>query len=246
MTYKPIDYWDDRYKKHGVKHSTSGNISYSDQYNSWIFKRKREVMENILSNIKPQTSSILDIGCGSGYWIDYFLKKEFYLIRGIDISNIATKHLSKQYKPYKHVSFECLNVSIPDLSPLPSFDIVNAWDIIFHIIEDDKAINAIKFMHGSLTKYGILILTDQLGRDYNALNSEHVRVRCLNFYNNEMPNLGFELLKTYPLFEKLNYNVTTVEIDNTMGFQYYLNDTKLTKMAKDNTSVAVFRKKFNT
>ena len=47
--------------------------------------------------------NVLDLGCGSGNHLSFFLKSEFKLVTAVDSSNIITDYLIKKYKRNKRV-----------------------------------------------------------------------------------------------------------------------------------------------
>lgn len=77
-------------------------ISNKDSYNQiakkWdIFRKSKEVDNCIInfSKLLPSEAKILDIGCGSGYPIDYYLINKNFRVIGIDISKNMIKIAKK-------------------------------------------------------------------------------------------------------------------------------------------------------
>ncbi|EHZ6871859.1 23S rRNA (guanine(745)-N(1))-methyltransferase [Providencia hangzhouensis] len=64
---------------------------------------REKVAEKIIQFIPSSNTSLLDIGCGEGYYTDYFsreLAKHFekYTVLGLDVSKVAVRYAAKRYK----------------------------------------------------------------------------------------------------------------------------------------------------
>ncbi|MBQ0535320.1 23S rRNA (guanine(745)-N(1))-methyltransferase [Providencia huaxiensis] len=64
---------------------------------------REKVAEKIIQFIPSSNTSLLDIGCGEGYYTDYFsreLEKHFekYTVLGLDVSKAAIRYAAKRYK----------------------------------------------------------------------------------------------------------------------------------------------------
>ncbi|WP_272671736.1 23S rRNA (guanine(745)-N(1))-methyltransferase [Providencia sp. PROV123] len=64
---------------------------------------REKVAEKIIQFIPSSNTSLLDIGCGEGYYTDYFsreLEKYFekYTVLGLDVSKAAIRYAAKRYK----------------------------------------------------------------------------------------------------------------------------------------------------
>jgi len=244
MKYVAKQYWDERFKK-DLSIASVGNASYGMEYNRWMYKRKDDCQEIIFYGVKLCDKNVLDVGCGIGHWLGWFKGKHVRTIAGVDISSVAIDGIRKMFPVWQDVKLFNLDIvdSYPEVNDLNGFDIVNAWDILPHIVDDDDAIRALQNMHSCLAYGGWLVISDQFGRKYSRINSEHVHVRSISFYDGVMENIGFRHIKPiYPVFKNLNYDKTTPAIDNNKGYDYYLLDSKLVEPSEDNTSVTVFQK----
>ena len=78
-------------------------------------------------HISKPGSKVLDIGCGSnGRFITEFLKKEFS-VTGIDTSSEMIRLLKEKHESIKLINDDFINWNSED-----RFDLVIAWDSIFH------------------------------------------------------------------------------------------------------------------
>lgn len=98
-------------------------------------------------------SHVLDVGCGSGGRIIRELQKHKFQIHGIDVSNNMLALFSQNHPD---ISIECADIL--NWKTEKKFDLIIAWDSIFHLTMENQFI-AIKKLCGFLQKEGVLIYT---------------------------------------------------------------------------------------
>jgi hypothetical protein len=85
-----------------------------------------------------------------------------------------------------------------------AFDIVNAWDVLYHVVDDAAFTCALQNMAACGRAGTRLILTDALGAAEPVVAGPHVKLRPLATYQRRLPALGFELQSLTPLYFYLN------------------------------------------
>ncbi len=93
---------------------------------------------NEIRHVHPKSKSILDIGCGAGFFIDY-LRSEGYSVSGIELSpwgySVAKDVLDLNVK----------NALIEELNPPKNkFDIITLYDVIEHTTQPELTLASIK------------------------------------------------------------------------------------------------------
>ena len=73
QAYRAAAYWNARlltnFNLQGV-----GRTCFDERYNEWMYRAKLRCLESIFGR-EPLTSSlVLDVGCGTGFFIDWFLR----------------------------------------------------------------------------------------------------------------------------------------------------------------------------
>ncbi len=129
-------------------------------------------MKTFLGFLKP-CNKILDIGCGNGRFFKY-IKDENYNYTGIDISDELIKIAKEKHPDGK---FEAKNIL--DIKYENSFDAVCLFAMFHHLDTVENRKHAIKILHKSLKKDGILFITT-----WNIYNKRRIKFffkSCLSF-----------------------------------------------------------------
>ncbi|MBO8160227.1 MAG: class I SAM-dependent methyltransferase [Thermosipho sp. (in: Bacteria)] len=123
---------------------------YQDKF--WITFRKaiKRYIENAIKAGNYKT--VLDVGAGTGYWIDYFLSKNLE-VTAVEPSEKMVEILKQKFGNNVRI----YNSKIEDFQISKKFDIVNIQGDVLSYVEDlDRAMKAIKSV---IRKDGILFAT---------------------------------------------------------------------------------------
>ncbi len=100
---------------------------------------------------------------------------------------------------YPDAEFRLLDIADPNLDLDQNFDYISIFDVLFHIIDDNRFAKAIENL-ARLCKPGCKIfITDIFGSKTTA-SVKHCRNRSLTQYENEFSHSGFRLIDLKPLF----------------------------------------------
>lgn len=233
-SYNPKHYWDNRlsnaFNLRGV-----GHFDFSESYNFWLYRRKKRCIESCLREIPLKGKYVLDVGCGTGFFVEWYLKQGANVF-GIDISDVSIRKLKELHK----AEFFTQDISATDYQPYRKFDIVNMWDVIYHIVESNHFERALNNVSKSLKESGLFLLTDGFGFPSDVRLADHVQERSLSTYLQIMPEKGFELIRICPLYKTLN-KTHFGKLDNYLAYFYFLIDNFSKKFSPDNLSLAVWR-----
>ncbi|MGC8799694.1 class I SAM-dependent methyltransferase [Chloroflexus sp.] len=198
QTYQPQRYWEERLTKTfdltGVGHRGLGV-----QYNRYLYKRRLETLTAGLgkTGCTLDGKSILEIGCGTGFYTKYFTKQNIMKYTGIDITRISVANLKKQYPSY---NFICADIAQFGLSKLHErFDIVFAADVLFHIVEERSFQNAVQNMIELLKPDGLFIVSDVFPEN-TVSTSAHVCLRSFSHYEQTLGVLQVHRIHIEPIF----------------------------------------------
>ncbi len=201
--YKPKEYWENRLQNHPDIRGV-GHLSFNEDYNRYLYLSKKLALDRVLDiySINVKDKSILDVGCGAGFFVDYYNKRGAKEIMGIDITKISVSALKKKYSYRK---FQVRDISDPNLNFKKTFDIVNAFDILYHITDDNKFKNAIRNISKACKKDGHILITDIFWKK-NIAPAKHVKFRSLQEYKEIFLESNIEILDIFPLYYLLNRN----------------------------------------
>lgn len=161
------------------------NNPYDEICPQWDEYRKKTSVNKCIADfsrrLKPN-SSILDVGCGTGYPIDFFLSERGFRITGIDSSaKMIEKAASLKLKNTEYHVAELFGFRTEE-----KFDAIIAFDCLWHIGHDKQ-----KYIYGTIAslikKGGYFIFThgkkdgeiygEMMGQTfyYSALDAEEVK-----------------------------------------------------------------------
>jgi SAM-dependent methyltransferase len=234
--YDPKAYWEARLASHGGLRGT-GHISFGETYNQWLYRAKRRTLEGALANVTIRDKQVLDVGCGNGYFVDWYLGHGA-TVSGLDIAERSIEALKRR----QGGDFRVLDISAPEVEPPGRYDIVNVWDVLYHVVDEAGFRRALRLIGSSVRENGFLLITDRFGAANDDLRAGHVRMRCLATYQALLPALGFEFVGLKFLFRWLNRYVSLPAIDGRLGRFYYWLDGRCSTPASNNLSLGVWRR----
>lgn len=110
-----------------------GHIAYTNQYNAWLYKRKKQCITSCFQDLSLEGKEVLDVGCGTGFFVNWYLQRKAQVC-GLDITEISVDRLKERFG----TEFYVQDITDPTYRPPRQFDIVNMWDVIFHIVDSDR------------------------------------------------------------------------------------------------------------
>ncbi len=133
--FSPRDYWEQRLTGQFDLGSV-GHLSLGTAFNKWAYRIRGIVFRRLVKSlpVDPRTCAILDIGSGTGFYLDRWKSLGAVNITGSDFTEKSVAELRAKYP-------DCgiLNMDIGgtiDESLAGGFDIISAMDVLFHIVDD--------------------------------------------------------------------------------------------------------------
>lgn len=200
--FEPGSYWARRVDK-SAGLDVVGHRSLGKQYNHYIYRRRAEVLADCLHSLglQVETLRILDIGCGCGFYTQFWksIGAKYYV--GIDISADAVERLSEEYPDYE---FVCMDATQPNISQnlTDKFDLITVFDVLYHVIDDGRAGTLLMNVSDCLGENAHAVIFDQLlERDCSL--TPHVKLRSRKTYNNLLASAGLAVCFRRKLFQLL-------------------------------------------
>jgi len=166
-------------------------IFFEIQNKHWWFSSKRAIILETIArytNLNP-SSTILDIGCGSGLMLNAL--EGLGNTSGMDMSDDAIQFSQEIFRGGIRKGY------LPDNVPFPEnqFDLITALDVIEHIDDDVQSLKTIKEL---LTATGTAIIPVPaymvLWSHFDEIN-EHKRRYTLTELKNKLEQAGFRIEK---------------------------------------------------
>lgn len=204
--YNAKKYWS-KHLKGKLSLSGVGFTGFGESYNEYMYQMKRIVLERAISKYNFDISSmrILDIGCGSGFYVDMWQQKGVKYLTGLDITAISVEELSSKYPNFNFFEADITSPTlITDLNfEKNSFDIITAFDVLFHIVDDDKFEQAIKNIRMLCSEHGYIFITD-LFPHIRPYVLSHQKSRLLKDYVQILEHNGIEITDRTPVHYLMN------------------------------------------
>ena len=208
--FNPKEYWDNRlseeYSLKGV-----GDIGLPISYNHFLYRVRKKAFRIAVKNIgvKGQNNllNVLDVGSGTGFYIRQWKNYGVKSIVGSDITDTAILRLQKKYQDVEFIRQD-IGCSLAETLDNRKFDVVTAFDMLFHIVNDSNYIKAILNFSNLVKKNGYLVFSDNLSPS-SDIRLEHQVSRNVNEVFKLLSDNGFVLKKIVPMFVLMNDPVRT-------------------------------------
>ena len=184
--YNAKKYWKARHKKYGFDIRGVGNKNLTNKENELQYKEAHKTFLSICkqNNVDFSRISVLDIGCGSGYYTKIFWERNCVNYTGIDITDVLFDELKKRYPRYK---FEKLNITTEKLKNC--YDLIIMIDVTQHITTEKKFKFAMNNVKKHLNKNGMFIVTSWLNK--SKKNSFYEKSRSIGNYKECFKSVKF-------------------------------------------------------
>jgi 2-polyprenyl-3-methyl-5-hydroxy-6-metoxy-1,4-benzoquinol methylase len=205
MDYKQL--WEDTHSKKensGGKYNflAVGDTSLGYGFNHWMYAERRIIFKRETGFLKTGLNKkhILDIGAGTGFYIDIWEEAGAKDISGCDITEFAIKFLTSKYPSHNFYRLDIGEET--NVFQKEQFDIISAMDVLFHITDDDRFFQALKNINSFLKKGGYFIMSDNFPEKEQRHWKHTIRSKALIM--NLVERAGYKVEKLVPLTVLLN------------------------------------------
>ena len=150
------------------------------------------------AGLSAMGGSVLDIGSGTGFWIDFWRNEGAREVAGADLVPEAVERLRTRFP-----GSDFANVDIGEAAPFPGrrFDLVSAMGVLLHIVDPERLRNALAAMAEQLEPDGAIVLMEPLvvrrfsrrGRE-----GEHNVVRTVAEWEAALAGTGLRIVHVAP------------------------------------------------
>ena len=207
MTYQPREFWERRLREQFDLRGT-GETGLPLAYNRACYALRREVLARALADagLDPRGRTVLDVGCGSGFFTAYYLARGA-AVTGLDIAPTSIKRLQA-----RHPGARFLLADVGDRPVEGGFDLVNVFDVLYHITDDERWERALRHVARAVAPGGALLVTDTFAA--LGAGAAHNRMRPLARYRAVLESEGLVPGPLYP---------THVLLNRELGFFRFMN-----------------------
>lgn len=203
--FSPRRYWDERLASHfslaGVGHQAVG-----PSYGRWMYRLRRTIFRRIVRKYDVPRYRVLDVGSGSGFYLDAWKDLRATSIEAADFSPTAVSRLSRAYPDVPVHEFD---ISSPILPPFlfNGFSAISAMDVFLHIVDDRAFLQAMTNIRSLLRPGGLLIWSDNYLQHTPPSRTRHVAHRTLAHVEGVLVKCGLNILCRTPMFYLMNQPV---------------------------------------
>tara|TARA_R110000824_G_scaffold198336_3_gene382323 strand:+ start:2325 stop:2996 length:672 start_codon:yes stop_codon:yes gene_type:complete len=177
----------------------------SPGYNLNKWKR----LEPLLDNINLTGKTVIDIGCGDGYYAIQCAKKEAKYVLGIDIDSLRIKRgiLAKEVFNLNNVNFKCIDLYNDSIK---EFDIVMGLGLLHRLPDIEKCLQKMSLIASTI------VLEFKGTQDSKNLQLNQQAKH--NKYNKLYSIPSIEYIKQ--VLKKYNYNTFKTCLDTTSNLRF--------------------------
>jgi SAM-dependent methyltransferase len=203
-SFDAAQYWEDR-----LRESTDlADVGYAGlgSFNAWLYRLRRRVFWSTVAPYLGSIRSVIDVGSGSGFYIDRWREAGVPEIRGCDIAAPAVERLRERFP---QVEFTQMDIGDPPESVGDwRADALSAFDVTFHIVDDARYSQALRNMAAMLRDGGLLFFTDNFIQGPTVRQRHHVS-RNRSETEAALREAGLEIVSVRPSFVFMNEPVDT-------------------------------------
>lgn len=197
--YLPERYWADMHRFADDERA----VGYRDLARSINRARysveRRSVRRALAAAAVGHPERVLDIGSGTGIWIDFWRRQGATEITGLDLAELPVARLRGRYPEHTFIRSDVCEPS----TPLPGdMDVVSAMSVLLHITDEERFERALQNLLQCVRPGGVLVLVEPAivhrwwGPPFGPQSNS--RARPLSSYTRVLAAAGFEIEAVRP------------------------------------------------
>ncbi len=204
--FNPGAYWEERLKGN-FSLTGVGDIRFPVSYNRYLYSLRGLAFQKALQQIKRdyQEFDVLDVGSGVGFYIDQWKRTGVRHVSGSDITSTSVAQLGDRFPDSTFSQWDAGSEDIPFDQ---EFGAISAFDVLFHVTDEERFARAISNISSLLTRGGYFLYSDYFMRG-DEKRMEHVVFRNGKSTIDLIQNAGMEIVLRTPVFYMMNSPLVT-------------------------------------
>ena len=188
--FRPRRYWESRHLRNRGAMRATGHRFLGEQANQVDYVLKSQMLLRCVERLcgAGQERSLLDAGCGTGYFSRKFESLGFQ-VTGVDFAETAICQAQEQGQGTYRVA------DLSDLHLQQEFDVVVCIDVLFHVVDDHLWKKVLSSLTRHLKPSGRLVLQESL-ETCARRSCSHVRRRTRSDYDDALRQFGLHVVAT--------------------------------------------------
>lgn len=154
--YDAVRYWQDRFSKYGHSIKGPGDEGLTEAENAEMYAKAAKVFLDLCKkeSIDFSKSSVLEIGCGNGFYTQLLKDAGVKSYTGIDITDVLFPDFYRRFPSFNFIKKDIAADKIDG-----TYGVIIMIDVIQHIVNDTKLTHAMENVKRCLGKNGVFILS---------------------------------------------------------------------------------------
>jgi SAM-dependent methyltransferase len=204
------DYWERRLQhNHGLV--GVGFLRLGKGYNTWLYRLRRSIFLRRMraTGMDLAGAEVLDVGAGTGFYVERWRELGVRKVVGLDLTTVATERLRRRFPADEFHNLDIGGELGEDAGLLAGrqFDAVSCFDVLFHIVDNERFETAIQNIAALIRPGGLFVFSDYfvhpevMGR---SMQSPHRISRSLDHFQDVLKRSSFEVVERRPVFFLMN------------------------------------------
>ena len=188
-----------------------GYAGYGMPFNKWLYKVRKFVFNRHMRslNLRIGELKVLDVGSGTGFYLKLWEALGAKSITGSDISSVAVGNLKKKFPEISILELDISKRSSISGFGKKKYNVVTAFDVLFHIVDDHAFGEAIKNISKLLASGGYFIFSDNFLHRKRIINVHQI-CRTFEEFKRHLNASDFSIVKRAPMFVLMNMPIDTI------------------------------------
>lgn len=225
--FDPRGYWQSRLSSNLSVHGV-GYLGYGLPFNTWMYRVRKRVFRRVIGDLglNMSTKDVLDIGAGTGFYVDLWRSAGARSVTAFDLTSVSTDHIRRKFPGVEAVELDIGKPLPPRYGSRPQFDIISAFDVLFHIVDDAAFARAIDNISAMLRPGGYVLLSDNFVHG-PELRIVHQVCRPLDQIVAALRRAGLVTERRVPMFVLMNTPIDTRGHAYAKAWRYMMGPVRL-------------------